>query len=58
MLVDVQRPIPVDQTMQKTMEVPQIQFIDKTVDVPVVVQRTGACRVIVVNHCGSGFEVF
>ena len=39
MLVDVQRQIPVVQTMQKTMEVPLLQFTDKAVDNPVVVQR-------------------
>ena len=39
MLVDVQRQIPVAQTMQKTMEVPPSQCIDKVVDIPVVAQR-------------------
>ena len=39
MLVDVQRQIPVAQTMQKTMEVPLLQFTDKVVDNPVMVQR-------------------
>ena len=38
MLVDVQRQIPVAQTMQKTMEVPPLQFTDK-VGIPVVAQR-------------------
>ena len=39
MLVDVQRQIPVAQTVQKTTEIPQLQFPDQAVDVPVVVQR-------------------
>ena len=39
MLVDVQRQIPVAQTMQKTMEVPLLQFTDKVANIPVVAQR-------------------
>ena len=39
MLVDVQRQIPVAQTVQKTTESPQLQFLDQAVDTPVVVQR-------------------
>ena len=35
----VQRQVPAIHVVQKTVEDPQIQFIDKTVDVPVVVQR-------------------
>ena len=27
------------QTVQKTVEIPQVQFLDKVVDIPVVVQR-------------------
>ena len=34
----VSRPL-MEETMQKTVEVPQIQFIDRAVDVPVVMQR-------------------
>ena len=39
MLVDVQRQIPVAQTMQKTMEIPPSRCTDKVVDIPVVAQR-------------------
>ena len=39
MLVDVQRQIPVAQTMQETLEVPLLQFTDKVVDNPVVAQK-------------------
>ena len=40
MLVDVQQQIrPMTQTVQKTTEIPQLQFPDQVVDVPVVVQR-------------------
>merc|ERR1712209_380195 len=34
-----QRQVPTVQTVQKTVEVPQLQFIDKVVDIPVVAQR-------------------
>ena len=36
MLVDVQRQIPMAQTVQKTTEIRQLQFPDQVVDVPVV----------------------
>ena len=39
MLVDVQRQIPVAQTLQKTMEVPPSQCTDKVVNIPVLAQR-------------------
>ena len=40
MLVDVQQQIrPMTQTVQKTTEIPQLQFPDQMVDVPVMVQR-------------------
>ena len=39
MLVDVQRQIPVAQTMQKAMEVPPLQYVNRVVDVPVVAPR-------------------
>ena len=39
MLVDVQRQIPVAQTMQETMEVPLLQFSDKVVGIPVAARR-------------------
>ena len=39
MLVDVQRQIPVAQTMQKTMEVPPSRVTDKVSDIPVVAPR-------------------
>ena len=39
MLVDVQRQIPVTQTMQKAMEVPPLQYVNRVVDVPVVAPR-------------------
>merc|ERR1711945_75660 len=34
--VVAQRQIPMVQTVQKTIEIPQMQYIDKVVDVPVV----------------------
>ena len=39
MLVDVQRQIPVAQTMQKTMEVPPSHVTDKVSDIPVVAPK-------------------
>ena len=39
MFVDVQRQIPVAQTMQKTMEVPPSHVTDKVSDIPVVAPR-------------------
>ena len=37
--VEIQRLVPTIQTAQKTVEVPQVQFLDRVVDVPVVMQR-------------------
>ena len=35
----MQRHVPTIQTVQKTVEVPHVQFLDRVVDVPVVMQR-------------------
>ena len=41
--VATQRQVPTIQTVQKTVEVPQVQFLDRMVDVPFVMQRQVPC---------------
>ena len=51
--VVVQRRVPTVQRVKQTVEVPQVQYIDKVTDVPVVVQR----QVPAIQQVQKTFEV-